>query len=64
MANDRILIIDDFLANEEAGAQVAGRVIRKLFQPGHQILIDRDYDVYSLARVNKLAEGVIEFVEE
>ena len=76
-ADDRILIIDDFLANgeaalgairlvEEAGAQVAGIgiVIEKSFQPGRQMLIDRGYDVYSLARVNKLAEGVIEFVEE
>lgn len=76
-ADDRILIIDDFLANgeaalgairlvEEAGAQVAGIgiVIEKSFQPGRQMLIDRGYDVYSLARVNKLAEGVIEFVKE
>lgn len=76
-ADDRILIIDDFLANgeaalgairlvEEAGAQVAGIgiVIEKSFQPGRQMLIDRGYDVYSLARVNKLAEGVIEFLEE
>lgn len=76
-ADDRILIIDDFLANgeaalgairlvEEAGAQVVGIgiVIEKSFQPGRQLLIDKGYDVYSLARVNKLAEGVIEFVEE
>lgn len=76
-ADDNILIIDDFLANgeaalgairlvEEAGAKVAGIgiVIEKSFQPGRQMLIDKGYDVYSLARVNKLAEGVIEFVEE
>lgn len=75
--DDHILIIDDFLANgeaalgairlvEEAGASVAGIgiVIEKSFQPGRQMLIDKGYDVHSLARVSKLAEGVIEFVEE
>lgn len=74
---DRILIIDDFLANgeaalgairlvEEAGAQVVGIgiVIEKSFQPGRKLLIEKGYDVYSLARVNKLAEGIIEFIEE
>lgn len=75
-AEDRILIIDDFLANgeaalgaarlvEEAGAQVAGIgiVIEKSFQPGRKILEDKDYEVYSLARIAKLGEDLIEFVE-
>ena len=75
--NDNILIIDDFLANgeaalgvirliEEAGAKVAGIgiVIEKSFQPGRQLLVDRGYDVYSLARISKLDEGIIEFIEE
>ncbi|MGL4373885.1 MAG: xanthine phosphoribosyltransferase [Turicibacter sp.] len=74
-ADDKILIIDDFLANgeaalgairlvEEAGAQVGGIgiVIEKSFQPGRQLLNDKGYDVYSLARVGKLAQGVIEFI--
>ena len=74
---DCILIIDDFLANgeaalgairlvEEAGAKVAGIgiVIEKSFQAGRQLLIDKGYDVYSLARVSKLGEGIIEFIEE
>lgn len=75
--NDKILLIDDFLANgeagagairliEEAGATVSGVgiVIEKSFQPGRQKLIEGGYDVYSLARVSKLGEGIIEFVEE
>lgn len=73
---DNILIIDDFLANgeaalgaarlvEEAGAKVAGIgiVIEKSFQPGRNILDDKGYDVYSLARVGKLGENLIEFLE-
>ncbi len=39
-------------------------VIEKSFQPGRQMLDDKGYDVYSLARVSRLAEGVIEFIEE
>lgn len=75
--NDNILIIDDFLANgeaalgvirliEEAGAKVAGIgiVIEKSFQQGRQLLVDRGHDVYSLARISKLGEGIIEFIEE
>jgi len=74
---DNILVIDDFLAYgeaaqgairliEEAGAKVAGIgiVIEKSFQPGRRSLEDKGYEVYSLARVNKLGKGVIEFVEE
>ncbi|MEG1255058.1 xanthine phosphoribosyltransferase [Clostridium sp.] len=74
---DNILIIDDFLAYgeaalgairlvEEAGAKVAGIgiVIEKSFQPGRKLLEDKGYDIYSLARVNKLGKGVIEFIEE
>ena len=75
--DDRILIIDDFLANgeaalgairlvEEAGAKVAGIgiVIEKSFQPGRKMLIEKGYEVYSLARVSKLDAGVLEFVQE
>ena len=71
------LFIDDFLANgeaalgvirliEEAGAKVAGIgiVIEKSFQPGRQLLVDRGHDVYSLARISKLGQGIIEFIEE
>ncbi|MGL5352724.1 MAG: xanthine phosphoribosyltransferase [Clostridium sp.] len=75
--NDKILIIDDFLANGEAalgaarvvemaGATVAGIgiVIEKSFQPGREMLNEKGYDVYSLARVSKLDKDLIEFVAE
>lgn len=73
--NDKILVIDDFLANgeaalgaarlvEEAGATVAGIgiVIEKSFQNGAEMLKDKGYDVYSLARISKLSKGNIEFL--
>ena len=71
---DRVLLIDDFLANgeaafggiallEKAGAKVAGvgAVIAKAFQPGMQRLRDAGYRVEALAPVKHMAEGVIEF---
>ena len=74
---DTVLIIDDFLANGEAatgavrlakaaGAKIAGIgiLIEKSFQKGRQKLLDQGYDVYSLARVARLDENVIEFVQE
>ncbi|NYC47798.1 adenine/guanine phosphoribosyltransferase-like PRPP-binding protein [Clostridium beijerinckii] len=50
---------------EEAGAKVAGIgiVIEKSFQKGAQMLKDKGYDVYSLARIAKLSKGIIEFVK-
>ena len=73
--DDKILIIDDFLANgeaalgtirlvEEAGATVGGLgiVIEKSFQPGRKMLDDKGYDVYSLARISKLQKDIIEFI--
>lgn len=73
---DNVLIIDDFLANgeaalgairlvEESGARVAGIgiVIEKSFQPGRKMLDDKGYDVYSLARISKLGENLIEFCD-
>ena len=72
-----VLIIDDFLANgeaasgairllTEAGASIAGVgiLIEKSFQPGRDKLIAQGVDVYSLARVSRLAKGVIEFIPE
>ena len=71
---DRVLLIDDFLANgeaafggiallEKAGATVAGvgAVIAKAFQPGLRKLRDAGYRVEALAPVSRMAEGVIEF---
>ncbi|RCX16148.1 xanthine phosphoribosyltransferase [Fontibacillus phaseoli] len=75
--NDRVLIIDDFLANGEAafgltriaeqvGASVAGIgiVIEKSFQPGARLLEEAGYRVDSLVRIASLENGTVTFVEE
>ncbi|WP_438347808.1 xanthine phosphoribosyltransferase [Paenibacillus sp. FA6] len=74
---DRVLIIDDFLANgeaafglarivEQAGAKVVGIgiVIEKSFQPGRQLLLEAGYRVESLVRIAALDNGTVTFVEE
>ena len=74
---DRVLLIDDFLANgkaleglarlvKDAGAVLvgAGIVIEKSFQPGGQELRDRGVRVESLARIKSLADNRIEFEED
>ena len=71
---DRVLLIDDFLANgeaafggiallEQAGATVAGvgAVIAKAFQPGMDKLRAAGYRVEALASVKAMSEGRIEF---
>lgn len=76
-ANDKILMIDDFLANgqavegmleiaDQAGVDVAGAgiVIEKSFQPGAQELKDRGICVESLARIKSLADGKVTFMED
>lgn len=73
---DRVLLIDDFLANgeaglgaskllEQAGAQVAGVgiVIAKAFQPGLKKLRDAGYRVEALAPVIRMSENHIEFAD-
>lgn len=75
--DDRVLFIDDFLANgaaasgackliEMAGAAVAGVgiVIEKSFQPGRVLLTKAGYPVHSLAAIKRLDYGHIEFMEE
>lgn len=74
---ERVLIVDDFLANgeaafglarivEQAGGSVAGIgiVIEKAFQPGNRLLKEAGYRVESLVRIASLDNGVISFVEE
>lgn len=74
-SDDKILIIDDFLANgeaakgtikliEDAGAEVSGIgiIVEKSFQQGRKILEDLGYDVYSLARIKSLKDNKIEFI--
>lgn len=66
-SDDRVLIIDDFLARgsasralinicKEAEAEIAGLgfVIEKFYQGGGEILRLNDYDVYSLAIIEKI----------
>lgn len=74
---DRVLIIDDFLANgeaasgairllKEAKAEVVGIgiLIEKSFQPGREKLENMGMEVYSLARIKSLSKGKIEFLGE
>ncbi len=75
-ADDKVLLIDDFLASGEAalgvhrllselGVQLAGVgiVIEKAFQPGHERLQALGCDVCSLARVKRMDVDTIEFVD-
>ena len=74
LPGDRVLLIDDFLANGEAafggfrlieqagGVPVGlGAVIAKVFQSGRDRLLASGYRVETLAPVKRMAEGVIEF---
>lgn len=73
-ANDRVLIVDDFLATgealvgltklvEQAGATVVGMAtaIEKGYQGGGDALRAKGYDVLSLAIINEMDEGAIKF---
>lgn len=73
---DKILIIDDFLASgeaakgaikliENAGAEVSGIgiIIEKSFQSGRKTLEDQGYRLYSLARIKSLQNNAIEFLD-
>ena len=75
--NDKVLIIDDFLANgqaalalvemvQQAKASVAGIgiVIEKSFQPGAAKLKDQGLRVESLARIASLSNGEVTFIKE
>lgn len=76
-ARDKVLVIDDFLANGQAALGLAdlihqanaevvgiGIVIEKSFQPGRELLLEKGYRVESLARVKSLANGTVEFVRD
>jgi xanthine phosphoribosyltransferase len=76
-SQDKVLVIDDFLANGQAALGLAdlihqaqaevvgiGIVIEKSFQPGRDILLEKGYRVESLARVKSLANGTVEFVRD
>ena len=74
--NDRVLIVDDFLANgqaakglveivEQAGAKVEaiGIVIEKSFQDGRGLLEKTGIPVFSLARLERFENGQVVFKE-
>ena len=74
---ENVLMIDDFLANgqaakgmiaiiRQAGANPVGCgiVIEKSFSNGRSIIEEMDVEVYSLARIAKLEDGKIEFVQD
>lgn len=73
---DTVLVVDDFLANgqaggglidivEQAGATIAGLgiVIEKTFQPGRQLIEERGIKVVSLARIAAFVDGEVKFAE-
>ncbi|MFC3927510.1 xanthine phosphoribosyltransferase [Streptococcus caprae] len=75
-ADDKVLIVDDFLANgqaakglidiiQQAGAEVVGVgiIIEKSFQDGRQILQDTGVQVTSLARIEKFENGQVIFAQ-
>ena len=77
LPGDRVLLIDDFLANgeaalgasrliEQAGGIVSGIgiVISKSFQPGLKRLREAGYNVKALAEIAGLQKDHIEFVPE
>ena len=76
-STDKVLVIDDFLANGQAALGLAdlihqanaevigiGIVIEKSFQPGRDLLLEKGYRVESLARVKSLANGTVEFIRD
>ena len=76
-STDKVLVIDDFLANGQAALGLAdlihqanaevvgiGIVIEKSFQPGRDLLLEKGSRVESLARVNSLTNGTVEFVRD
>ncbi|RYM06334.1 xanthine phosphoribosyltransferase [Sporolactobacillus sp. THM7-7] len=75
--DDRVLVIDDFLANgeaalgltrliEQAGAQLSGIgiVIEKSFQEGRKKLEALGCPIFSLARIASLQNGKVSFLED
>lgn len=76
-ASDRVLIIDDFLANgqavqglfdiaETAGIAVAGVgvVIEKRFQKGHQLVADAGVPLVALASIASFEDGQVVFAQD
>ncbi|ETY74825.1 xanthine phosphoribosyltransferase [Lactiplantibacillus fabifermentans] len=76
-ADDKVLIIDDFLANgqavqglfdiaDQAKCEIAGVgiVIEKVFQTGHQLIADRGVRLESLAQITSFDDDRVHFASE
>lgn len=76
-ADDRVLIVDDFLATgaalvglvdivRESGAELVGVgcIIEKSFQEGRGLLEAKDVRIHSLARIASMKPGEVHFIEE
>ena len=76
-SNDKVLIVDDFLANgealrdlvdivDQAGAELIGIgiAIEKGFQPGGQLMRESGQNLKSLAIIDKMDENGITFREQ
>lgn len=74
---DRVLLIDDFLANGQAvkglldiaaAAQIkvagVGVVIEKRFQKGHQMVVDAGLPLVALASIASFADGQVIFAQD
>jgi len=74
--DDKVLIVDDFLATgaalvglvdivKEAGAELlgVGCVIEKSFQEGRSLLENRSIEVHALARIASMSPGEIHFID-
>ncbi len=75
--DDKILIVDDFLAEgnamkgligiaKQSGASIEGLsvAIEKSFQPGGDMIRSEGYDLLSLARIQSIENGEITFIEQ
>ncbi|TYP75419.1 xanthine phosphoribosyltransferase [Paenibacillus methanolicus] len=75
--DDKVLIVDDFLATgaalvglvdivRESGAELAGVgcVIEKSFQEGRGLLAAKGVRVHSLARIASMSPGHVDFIED
>ncbi|MNO24782.1 Xanthine phosphoribosyltransferase [compost metagenome] len=73
--DDKVLIVDDFLATgaalvgladivNESGAELlgVGCVIEKSFQEGRSLLEDRGIAVHALARISSMSPGEVHFI--
>lgn len=75
-SNDVVLFIDDFLANGQAFISAEnlihqchariegiGIVIEKSFQKGRKLIEEKEYDIYSLARIQDMKDNTIIWTE-